>query len=279
MKVRVITVPYDSGQRGQRMGRGPISFLEHGILDTIAASGHTVQHVNVKSDEAYPLEVGTAIAVNALLADQVQQANAEGAFPLVLAGNCNSCLGTLAGIEDVGIIWFDTHGDFNTPDTTGSGFFDGMALATAAGLCWRSLVARISGFHAMPTEHMLHIGGRDFDPEEDTLMDKMGIIRIHPDSIHRAGVEAALSDAVNVLRTKVERVYIHLDLDVLDGDRLRANGFSYPGGLQVEQVEDTLRFISKQFTIAAAALTAYDPTHDPDAQIIEAGKRLIAAML
>jgi arginase len=71
----------------------------------------------------------------------------------VLSGNRNSALGALAGLreQNCGMIWFDAHGDFNTPEITESGFFDGMGMAIAAGHCWKKLAATIPGLDLCQT--------------------------------------------------------------------------------------------------------------------------------
>ena len=76
-------------------------------------------------------------------------------FPVVLAGNCNSYVGTLAGLETdrAGVSWFDAHGDFNTPETTTTGFLDGMGLAMASGRCWKAMPETIAWFQVQ-----MHIG-------------------------------------------------------------------------------------------------------------------------
>ena len=90
----------------------------------------------------------------------------EGRFPLVLAVNCFTSLGTVAGLgRDVGVVWFDAHGDFNTPDTTTSGFLDGMGLAMLLGDGWRELRQTVEGLRPVPAEHALLVGARDIDPD------------------------------------------------------------------------------------------------------------------
>ena len=81
-------------------------------------------------------EVGASMEVVAALRDAVREIVAAGDFPLVLGGVCSSSLGVLAGLgspPDLGVVWFDAHGDFNTPETTPTGFFDGMPLAMLTG--------------------------------------------------------------------------------------------------------------------------------------------------
>jgi arginase len=86
----------------------------------------------------------------------------------VLSGNCNSALGTLAGLNErnCGMIWFDAHGDFNTPKTTESTFLDGMGMAIAAGHCWKKLATTIPWFSPLLDSNIIHVGGRDFDRGE-----------------------------------------------------------------------------------------------------------------
>lgn len=88
-------------------------------------------------------EIGTARDLDRQLAVSVAATVARGVFPLTLAGNCISSVGTLGGLGagPTGVLWFDAHGDFNTPESTVGGFLDGMALATVTGRCWTGLAA------------------------------------------------------------------------------------------------------------------------------------------
>jgi arginase len=78
------------------------------------------------------------------------------------------------------VVWFDAHGDFNTPETTLSGFFDGMGLAMAAGYCWKPLLETIPGFRAVSEANIVHIGGRDLDRAEEELMRQSELELIPP---------------------------------------------------------------------------------------------------
>ncbi|HEX6040499.1 arginase family protein [Longimicrobium sp.] len=148
MDIRLIAVPYDSGIRGWRMGAGPDRLLDAGLEEQLRAAGHTVSAERVElAAEAVP-EIRATFDLAARLSERVSAARAAGALPIVLAGNCASALGTLAGLADdePGIVWLDAHGDFNTPETTRSGMLDGMALAIATGRCWTEMAGTIPGF-------------------------------------------------------------------------------------------------------------------------------------
>jgi arginase len=86
------------------------------------------------------------------------------------------------------------------------------------------------------------------------------------------GLEAAL----DALRGRVDRVYLHLDLDALDADEARANPYAAPGGPSVDALLGALDAVFERFTVAAAALTAYDPTCDSDGRAGEAARALLA---
>jgi len=136
MNIQIIKVPYDCGYRKQRQGLGPDRFLQHNIDGILEADGHQVEVTELESHSDFNIEVMTAFELNRLLADEVRQTIEKEFFPVVLSGNCNSCLGTIAGAgpENLGVVWFDAHGEFNTPETTLSGFLDGMPIAMATAM-------------------------------------------------------------------------------------------------------------------------------------------------
>src|SRR6185369_6198983 len=163
-----------------------------------------------------------------------------------------------------GIIWFDAHGDFNTPETTSSGSLDGMGLAIATGRCWRKLAGTIPGFSPVPEWNVLHVGARDLDAGEKPLLDASGVAVIDAQRIAAEGVRSSLEPALAALSGRVREVYVHVDIDVLDPREAPANQFSTPGGLAVDQLVEAIELIAERFTISATAITAYDPQYDPD---------------
>src|SRR5438067_8784019 len=109
--IHLLTVPYDSARRGERMGKGPDALLAAGLVELLRALGRAVAVERVETGDAFPLEVGTTFDLARRVAAGVRAALAAGHFPLVLAGNCFTALGTLAvlGREGVGVAWFDCH--------------------------------------------------------------------------------------------------------------------------------------------------------------------------
>jgi arginase len=205
----------------------------------------------------------------------------RGGFPLVLAGNCGSALGTVSGVRaatpndtsDIGVIWLDAHADFNTPETTTSGFLDGMALSALTGRCWRTLASSIPGFRPVADADVVLVGARDIDDAESRELAASRVTRVAASRLESDGASAALEPALSELARHVSRVYLHIDLDVHDPTEAQANQYAVPGGLSAATVRDLVRVVASRFTIVAAALTAYDPTFD--SRMLNVGQRLM----
>ena len=286
MNVHLIRVPYDSGQRDLRMGRGPARFSDHGAGDRLRQAGHRVTESVVEVAVPFPLEVGTSFALHRALSDRVRASVVDGGFPVVLAGNCSSSLGTVSGVRaaspndsaDIGVIWLDAHADFNTPETTTSGFLDGTSLAALTGHCWRALTESIPGFRPVSDANVVLVGARDLDPAEEAMLSRSRVTRVDASTLEARGAPAALDDALTSLAQRVSRVYVHIDLDVHEPSLAQANQYAVPGGLRPETVRDLVRVVANRLRLAAVALTAYDPAYDPDDRMLGVGSGLISEL-
>lgn len=279
MEVCLIQVPYDSGAYNKRMGRGPFFLVEHGILDTIGAFSHSVESVVVESDESFPTEVGTTFRLLRATALEVRRAVERGGFPLVLAGNCITTVGALSGLmtRDVGLIWFDAHGDFHTPDTSPSGFLDAMAISIGVGHCWRTLAESIPHFEALPEDRVLLLGARDFEPLEYQRLVASDVAYVPCDRLEAEDLQA-LHEALAALAKRTDGVFIHLDLDVHDPTIAPANQYKPPGGLTPDQVRKVIQVIASRFTVCGATLAAYDPCVDDELKGLQAATGTVALL-
>jgi len=164
---------------------------------------------------------------------------------VLLASDCSICLATLSVIARrepaARVVWLDAHGDFNTPATSGSGFLGGMCLAAACGR-WDS------GFGAGLDPRRVVIGdGRDLDPAEREETDSAGVQVVSP-----AGVARAL---------RGERVFLHLDFDILDPEVLPA-GVPAPGGLSFDDLHALLTELAGEAQLIGAEMTAFEAPAD-----------------
>jgi arginase len=172
---------------------------------------------------------------------QVEDMLAAGRFPVLTASDCSICMTTLQAAvrhrSDVRVLWLDAHGDFNTPETTPSGFLGGMCLAAACGR-WDA------GYEpALEPAHVLMCGVRDLDAGERVLVETAGVGNARP------------SEVVDVLRGAP--VYVHLDLDVLDPDVLPSQ-FPVPHGLSDTGLRTLLGELRRSSTLVGLEITAFE---------------------
>ncbi len=136
LALEVIACPYHDGLLDVGMGLGATLLAEDQRLRAeLRAVGLRVSSERIPPvDESRP-EVCRVIELDRRLGYRVRAARRRGAFPLIFAGNCNSCLGTVAGVasDGLGVVWFDAHADFDTPEDNLSGFFDVMGLSILTG--------------------------------------------------------------------------------------------------------------------------------------------------
>lgn len=264
--LRAFLVPYDSGQRATRMGAGPLRLAE--MLPHIESE-------IIESHLEFRPEAQTSFGLYRKLAERVRAANS---FPVVLSGNCGACAATAAGIgvDDLAVLWFDAHGDLMTPETTVSGFLDGMALSIVAGMCWTTLAPTIPHFSPIATDRILHVGGRDFSPREEDAFDEHGVALIRSSEVLSRGVEC-VAPALDAIATRARRILIHVDVDVLDIRFGAANPYASAGGLSPDDVLRIIGMCGDRFEIAAIDIASYDPACDGGGTIAAAAVSFVNA--
>lgn len=285
MTIHLLQVPYDSGHRARRMGRGPVHLAKHGAFDRLREISAEVRFVPIETEAAFPTEVGTAFELHRAVSEAVTAATRSGALPLVLSGNCNSAIGTLSGLQaaepdaPVGVVWFDGHGDCNTPETFTGDFLDAMGLSTLTGHCWQALCATVPGFRAVPDEQVILVGAHGADQGALSVLAASGMTHVQTADViaHRAA--SALGPALDAMtRRGVGRVYVHLDVDVLDAAWAPANEFAPEGGLLPDQLAACVGEITSRFVVAAAAVASYDPDYDREDRVRGAAIEFLQAM-
>ena len=165
--------------------------------------------------------------------------------PVVVAsGDCLTALGTVAGLQSAGadpaIVWFDAHGDVQTPETTSSGYLAGMSLRLLTG--YRpELIASHLGLRPVPEDRIVLVGARDLDPPEVTYLDQAPIRRCQVTGL----AAAELPDGP---------LYVHVDLDVVDGAQLPGLRYPTPGGPDAGQIADALSLVLGTGRVAAVGI-------------------------
>jgi arginase len=274
-QLRLISWPFHNGLPGISMGAGAARLAsDPGLPRSLEGAGWRVAEEEIEPAEAADAEIARVMELVRRLAARVASAVEADAFPLVLAGNCNSALGTVAGAGagELGVVWFDAHADFDDPAENTSGFFDVMGLAMLTGRGWDALRETIPGHKPIPEENVVLAGVRDLEPYQQRTLERSNV-RTVPGSLEPPD---AFEAALERLRDRVSRVYLHVDLDVIDAAEATANEYAARGGPSVERLVDCVRLVGERFGVAAAAITAYDPTFDPHERVLAAARRVIA---
>ncbi|SCB36522.1 arginase family protein [Rhizobium hainanense] len=284
--ISLIGLPYMEGTRqpnaGYSFALGPTVLLE--ATNVPAAMREVFDDIEVimidDVDEPGPRETGgdhrllpigdqmsRILVQNIRLAQVVSEARAKGRIPITAIGCCSAALGMVGGVGDaegdIGMIWFDCHGDAKTPDTSENGFFDGMPVTTIAGKCWPRLRRKIPGFKEIPEDRIVTIGLHEqfTSGGRPGAGDALGW-QVHKLEFEKHGFEGALALALDDLLKRCKKVFVHVDVDVLDPSIINVSTHTAPGGFTSEQLVTALDMIGKRFEILALAWSAYDPTID-----------------
>lgn len=277
MLIDLIQVPWDSGYRNVQMGAGPGHLMANGAVERLKRAGAEVRETEIGLEPGFNPEVRSAFELARAIAFAVRVARGRGSLPLVLAGRCISSLGTVAALPHpgTGVVWLDAHGDLNTPETTVSGMVDGMSLSTLLGRCWTAISATVDGFQPIAEENVLLAGARDLDPPEQYFLERSRVMVAGPDAVRQ---RATLAERLDALASRVEGVYLHVDMDVHDPAEGRANAYAAPGGLSAGEVRGLIAEVASRVPIVAAAITAYDPSCDTDGRMLDTGLDLLQAI-
>jgi arginase len=261
--VALILVGSHAGDESTPSSEGPALVVAAGAEAALARRGIGVSVDVVRRPGPFRDTASSASAVNRLLAESVRAAAAGGRMPIVLAGSCNAALGVLAGMDHSGwgVVWLDAHADFNTPESTVSGFFPGMSTAIILGHCYQQYWASIGDATPLREDAFVLLGVRDLSPAAERERLKQSSVRLVPwmDGQPQQDPDQALDE----LRRRVHDVYLHIDLDAFAPDV--APGVAdtaVPGGLSAEQGEAMVSAVARRFRIRAATIATYAPRHD-----------------
>ena len=264
---RLIVVPYELGRLRDGVGNGPERLLTAGVEAVLAEAGAPVRREVVELDPALNQtgrgEVDACFDLIRQVAEQVRSAVDEGVFPVVLSGSCFAGVGVVAGLAEPApaVVWLDAHADFNTPDTSISGYFDGMGLAVLTGGAWQAMHARVPGARPVPESAVILAGARDFDPPEVRRLEASAVTHLPPEEL--GGLAAALA----AIAPAPSGVYLHVDLDVLDIDVARVNIYGAAGGPSGAELAHLVGTVCRESRVRALSLTAYDPAFDPEGRV------------
>ncbi|RQG99954.1 arginase [Natrarchaeobius oligotrophus] len=260
--VRIIGVPMDYGadRRGVDMGPSAIRYgglaseLEDAGVEPVDAGDLLVPRAEERDPDADPPTRGTAKFLREIedvcsrLADQVADALANDAFPLVLGGDHSVAIGSMNGSSrqaQLGAIWFDAHADLNTPETSPSGNVHGMPLGAILG---RDVFGEMGWAHApnVREDAIAYVGLRSIDERERDLVRDSEMTAFTMADIDERGMTAVVEDALSVATNDTDGVHVSLDLDWLDPTTAPGVGTPVRGGVTYREAHSALETVSRR---------------------------------
>ena len=291
-KVGIIGVPYNVGWRGPGIEEGARALRNAGLVEELRkVVGELVDHGDVEvrlppRDESNPklLNARQVEAVCRSLAAKVHSTVDREYFPLIIGGEDSVIMGIIEGFQRtlgprIGLVYMDAHGDFNTSETTPSGLIGGMNVAITAGRGPRELVEMFGHSPLLPEENIVLYGTRELDAMEEKALTKSKVKVYMREKIREVGVERAVKKILHDLESRCDKVYVHVDLDVLDETAMSAQSYPVGDGLSMGEFQETLQGLVRSERLCGMAIMVFNAAKDPKGAEARKVVRLIADLL
>jgi arginase len=281
-QVQIIGAPMDLGANRRGVDMGPSAIRYAGLADELEAAGVEtttdagdllVPRAEERDPDAEQPAEGSAkflretADVCSRLADEVAAALDEDTFPLVLGGDHSIAIGTVGGAAreaDLGVVWFDAHGDFNTPKTSPSGNVHGMPLAAVLGI-GDFADTEWANAHTLREENVAMVGLRSLDDAEREAIRNSDVTAYTMSDIDERGITPVVEDALDVATygisasearggssdewsesDGVDGIHVSLDLDWLDPKEAPGVGTPVRGGVTYREAHSALETVAER---------------------------------
>ncbi|MBL7007973.1 MAG: arginase [Planctomycetes bacterium] len=291
-QIRILGVPMDLGASRRGTDMGPSALRITGVSEDLRRLGFTVereQDIMVPAMETRsPADLAQRFRREILhvcerLAARTQQILDEGSTPLVYGGDHSIAMGTVAGVaahfrsrgEDFGLIWFDAHGDMNTPQSSPSGNIHGMPLAHLLGMGDPEL-AGIGGFSPkIAPERVVLIGLRDIDGGERKIIRDSGVRAFSMREIDQRGIGAVVDEALALVTHGTAGFHLSFDVDGLDPGIAPGVGTPVPGGVGYREAHLLMECVADTGMLSSLEVVELNPVLDERNRSAETMKHLI----
>jgi arginase len=277
--ITIVGAPVDLGAGRRGVDMGPSAIRIAGLESRLEALGHRVTDsgdIDVMIPETLEVGAGTLRYKPAILAacealrQVVESIHQSGATPLVLGGDHSIAIGSVAATSNhlareskaLGLIWFDAHGDCNTPATTPSGNIHGMSLAVSLGLGDPDLVALGGREPKVQAKHAVLIGVRDLDPGERRTLQESGVTIFTIRDVDERGMRDIVGEAIRVAAKNTAGIHLSFDLDVLDPEDAPGIGTPVPGGVTYREAHLAMELLNESGAIVSADFVEVNPVLD-----------------
>jgi len=286
--VRIIGIPMDLGQNHRGVDMGPSAVRYANLAGSIQAQGHSTFDsgditipghyalANTSLDERLPLIQKACQAAYELGQDSIE----KNEIPIFLGGDHSASIGTVGGVThdaEIGLIWIDAHGDFNTPDSSKSQNVHGMSLAILLGLGPKELVDIGRPGPKVKPENVVLMGARDLDDTEKILIKDSGCRVFTMRDVDEIGIRAVLTKTLKGF-SHLDKIHISLDLDVMDP--LDAPGVGTPsqGGLTYREGQLIMEILADTGKLHSVDIMEINPILDIQNRTAQMAVNLVSSL-
>jgi arginase len=289
--VEILGAPVDLGADRRGVDMGPSAIRYAGLRAGIESCGFEVfdlgnlplmlgDDVDVESPRAKYLDQIVHMAGD--IAEAVEGVLERGRFPLVLGGDHSASLGSVTGAalsREIGLIWVDAHGDFNTPQTTPSGNVHGMVLAALTGYGDRRMVELRGTSPKVRPSTVALVGVRELDPGERELLRSSAVHVFTMSQIDQKGMHEVMAEAIEVAGVLPDGFHLSLDLDVIDPLRAPGVGTPVPGGISYREGHLAMEMVADSGRLTSMDVVEVNPILDAHNQTAEMAVDLVLSAL
>ncbi|WP_010099566.1 arginase [Ornithinibacillus scapharcae] len=274
-KISMIGVPMDLGQSRRGVDMGPSALRYAGAIERLQSLNYDVHDMgdipinrpgSIEDKESKLKNLEQVIEANETLARMVDGEIQKDRFPLILGGDHSIAIGSLAGISkhyrNLGVIWYDAHGDLNTSETSPSGNIHGMPLAVSLGLGHERLTGLYDYAPKIKPENVVIIGARSLDPGERELIREKGIKVYTMHEIDRMGMSAVMEETIQYLKENTDGLHLSLDLDGLDPTEAPGVGTPVLGGMTYRESHLAMEMIFDSNLLTSLEVVEVNPILD-----------------
>lgn len=287
--ISVIGMPMDLGQARRGVDMGPSAIRYAHLIERLSDMGYAVEDLGdipvnrekLKKDEELK-NLNSVLSGNEQLAQKVDSVIESERFPLVLGGDHSIAIGTLTGTakhyKQLGVIWYDAHGDLNTLETSPSGNIHGMPLAVSLGVGHDTLV-NLGGYAPkIKPENVVIIGARSLDEGEREYIKETGMKVYTMHEIDRLGMTRVMEETIDYL-SGCDGVHLSLDLDGLDPSDAPGVGTPVVGGITYRESHLAMEMLYDADIITSAEFVEVNPILDHKNKTGKTAVELVESLL
>ncbi|NCB42855.1 MAG: arginase [Clostridia bacterium] len=267
----VIEIPYDATVYAP----GPRELDLYKQEKVYDAANLATDIISIRYDhENYPPDTDTfesQIALGKVIANKAVDGFKMGNHVLMVGGNCGPAVALSGALRQafpekrIGFVWFDAHGDLNTPKTSLSGMIGGMPFGVCWGNSlseWRQAVGLVPPFNE---EDCLLADARNLDPLEKEMLHQSQVVHLNTEQFCDT---EAFASAFKHIADKVDVIYLHIDADILDGKYVPDHKTIEDNGPEMDEVKRAIQVVMNTGKVKAfAVVSVYFPNGKPGKDI------------